>query len=728
MKLLNKFLFGTAVIASLATLPACSEEDTLNGADDIYIELAPTDIELQAGDTVRISARVSNVSGHDIATPIVYTTDDESVARVVKMYKWVNESQVKPGDVVVDPATALSRAEGEGEGEGNTDVDNPEEPAEPEQPTGPVKVLIEDGWGITGIQGAQNKSTLLRATLENGMFAVTPVSVVYRSVRNALTPGQTFKRSYQRQANDTCWFNLQPIALIDEFTPSYKIELTESHPGINGKGEVQEIKKGDDVFTFIHENPAENIVIDRELGRIGVVYTAPRICGKATCTMTLTNGEDDVECSQEILIYPKISPGFEVNGVRPLAQEANPSNIKIALMSVSMDINSTYLVGACLGVEGFWDQDICNAYAAEKAGMFKWTVDGSSVIVEDQFADFDYNGGYVAYLKVRSGIQEGLSVITYHMPDTTLVCNLSVENYNIAHPVERIVVSSNGTEVDEVTFTMGQPASLEISVVPDASFEYHVPEVEISDPSILSIEPRDDNSGFSRNFKTLKPGVTYLHIKSLDKEKTVKVTVVDAINRVSISPNSNQSVLIGESINFTASVFMASNTSVPTQNPIAPVEWIVSDPNIATLTVDPANQMKATLTGVAEGEVTVQAVCGDRRSAATTVKVEAMSDIHLGSDVEGGMIYAGPDAGTIELFIGDLLLTFAADYDEATPNYVTSASGTTTVNYGASTYDNCQFTITVAQGADAEHYVVNGTITLPNGMKIFIENVVCEGF
>ncbi|MDE6101168.1 MAG: hypothetical protein K2G01_09000, partial [Paramuribaculum sp.] len=600
MKSINKFIFGSAVFASLGVFQACSNEDnTLAGSDDIYIELANSDIELAYGDTLELNARVSNVSGSTIETPITWTVDDESVAKIVDIVRY-------------ERVSSKSRAEGddagEDAGEGET-PENPENPTDPDTPGDSDKPAAPDVQyrevitkGITCIEGAQGKSTVLRATLENGRFAVAPVSVVSRSLRNVLTPALSFKRSYQRQPNDTVWFNLSSVALVDECTFDYEMTLTDCYPGVNSLGEPQAIADADKLFEYPHENKAENIFIDRQYSRVGVVYTAPRICGKATCELKMTNNSGEtVSANAPVSVYPKVSPGFEFEGKRPLAQEPNPSNIKHTLISVSMDINSTFDQGVCLGVEGGWDQDIFNAYAAEVNGMFYWDVNGSSVIVDDIFTDFNYESGYVSYIRVRSGIQEGLTVLTFYMPDTTLVCNLTVENFDVRHPVERIVTMQNDVEVDEVVFTYGQPAIMQIAVEPDASFSYHIPEVTSLDPSIITVNERGADAAYDREFTLHGLGTTYLEIKALDKTKRVKVTVVDAVSRVAITPSAAQSLYVGESTSLQASVYMATKPSVSVVPPPADVTWHVSQEGIVELQPTGANGLGLNLKALAAG-------------------------------------------------------------------------------------------------------------------------------
>lgn len=85
MKLLNKSIYlGMAALTAMTLVSSCSEDNTLNGADEVYITLKPSAVSLSLGDTVKVHASVSNVSGAEIDTPVVWSIDDESVARVVE--------------------------------------------------------------------------------------------------------------------------------------------------------------------------------------------------------------------------------------------------------------------------------------------------------------------------------------------------------------------------------------------------------------------------------------------------------------------------------------------------------------------------------------------------------------------------------------------------------------------------------------------------------------------
>ena len=57
------FIFFLASFLGVTSFTACEEEATLDGATEVYITIDPMDINLKLGDTVRISATVTNVSG-----------------------------------------------------------------------------------------------------------------------------------------------------------------------------------------------------------------------------------------------------------------------------------------------------------------------------------------------------------------------------------------------------------------------------------------------------------------------------------------------------------------------------------------------------------------------------------------------------------------------------------------------------------------------------------------
>ena len=69
------FIFFLASFLGVTSFTACEEEATLDGATEVYITIDPMDINLKLGDTVRISATVTNVSGKVIETPVSWSIE-----------------------------------------------------------------------------------------------------------------------------------------------------------------------------------------------------------------------------------------------------------------------------------------------------------------------------------------------------------------------------------------------------------------------------------------------------------------------------------------------------------------------------------------------------------------------------------------------------------------------------------------------------------------------------
>lgn len=151
----------------------CNEDDTLDGATEVYITLNPTDIILRVGDTIKISALVTNLSGDRINTPVTWSVLDEKVAKIL-------------GDTAI------------------------------------VCVL-----------GAQGKETKVKAELVNGKYALASVTVT-TNLPKGITPVNeeglviSSKRSYDI-THDSVLFVVSPKELLEDFIPQYTIEGLEEY-------------------------------------------------------------------------------------------------------------------------------------------------------------------------------------------------------------------------------------------------------------------------------------------------------------------------------------------------------------------------------------------------------------------------------------------------------------------------------------------------------------------
>ena len=163
-------IFFLAIFFGVTIFSACEEEATLDGATEVYITINPTDISLSMGDTVKISATVTNLSGKVIKTPITWSIADKSVATLL-------------GDTA-----------------------------------------------IIAVNGGQGKETTLKAMLENGKYAITSI-LVSRNLPDGVTcvandstlAEMTTKRSYNI-AHDSILFAVSPKTLLYDYEPVATIE------------------------------------------------------------------------------------------------------------------------------------------------------------------------------------------------------------------------------------------------------------------------------------------------------------------------------------------------------------------------------------------------------------------------------------------------------------------------------------------------------------------------
>jgi len=731
MKLFNKIFFGAATVAVMGAFSSCKEEATLEGADAIYIDMAQTNLSLLAGDTVKLSARVTNASGKEINTPIKWSVDDESVVKIIDIVEYEeipNPDYQPPVEDEEDPGSpGEDEGEGEGEGEGGETPETPasradeggETPAPDPVPGEEPEYLVTEHHfvGITAPKGSQGKQTFIRATLENGMYALTTVSVGRNSLADAVKWDGNVKTSYRGNSNpiDTVWFNVNPIAVVDDYEVSYDIELTETITTASNPEDADFAFYGDPIY------------IDRKNNRVGVVYSAPRMLGKAKCTLTIGNDGESASDVGEILICPEISAGFEYmkNGVlvRPGYGPETPSNPKPKQISEDMNVNSTKNIGVCLGILSGRPDDIRNAMLADSAGYFKWSVDGAGVLVDELFYDENYQSGFVSYIKLRSGIREGKARVTYSMPGQDFVCDVVVKDYSISYPVNDIIVEHDGVEYAEndlITCYIGTPFTLNIRTDPEASFAYNIPEVVSSDPSILAVRERGTEDGYTRFFDINGLGTVTLTMTSLDVTKTVRVEVKDRVSRTTWTETYLKELAKGNSADIGINLYMASSGS-PVTSYDGVITWSSSDPSVLAVAADPSNPLKATVTGVADGTATVTCNVEGFGELTRDITVFTLSGITFDSSntAEG---YAFEDWMMMVTNSGEEYYFYYTPLDQYLGHY-TGSDGS--IEFSGNTLTDVTYDFTISDNGDGM-FLVNGWFETPDGVRYTIDNMVCS--
>ncbi len=754
MKFVNKLFIGAAVLSVAGAFTSCKEDATLSGADAVYITMGQTDISMLVGDSIPLTAAVTNASGDQIPCEITWSIDDQVHFAIVPQLKRIKNPDYvapeEPGDSD-EGGEETEAAAAEGDESGDVEPSDPSNPEYLYQPTG---VLC-----VKALPGSQDKMTNVRATLENGMYALTTVTVGRNTLDdNTITAEREQMSTYFENFADTCWFDINPINVIDDYEVSYSFRYIEKITECDIPGE------GD--FIPSAETP---IFIDRENSRVGVVFQAPRLTGKASCKLTLTqrNEQGEIENeksdSTELIIFPLITAGLEYqqNGVavRPGPGIQTPSNIKPRLETVSLDLNSEHLVGVCIGlITSNSKVDIPNAIAAEKAGYFTWELDGSSVLAEEMFIDENYTSGYVSYLKVRSGIRTGFTRIKFTIPGSCIdsdtepqefLCDITVLDFNSEYPVNKVVLSNMILNEDDpdpdyheyaenelIDAYIGTPLNIYAVTDPDASFAFHVPEVTCSDPSVLEVVERQTTDGTRREFTPLKEGEVTLTFKSLDKEKSVRVRVYDRIKTIAWGEPTEWSapdtpkLLAGNSVVAVLDVTMFSQPD----SPIAvykgqTLTWISSDPAGLEIIVDPSDSRRATVNAVAAGAYTITAGVPGEYTITRTIEVQELSGIEFTDDVVTSrgvtMAFLEEDPSILELAV--VLENSSYNFDFVTngaeEGTFSGSDGSLFINEDwDNPIENCTYSVTIVNNGNGTH-TINGYFETPDGLRYTFTNL-----
>lgn len=615
MKRYSIILF-LAVFFGVTIFSACEEEATLDGATEVYITLDPTDISLRIGDTVKISAKVTNVSGKIINTPISWSLADETVARLL-------------GDSA-----------------------------------------------IVAVNGGQEKRTTLKATLENGKYAITTVSVL-RNLPEGVTcvandstmPEMTSKQSYNIP-HDSVMFAVSPKTLLYDYEPQVKLEGVTAYDPLT--------------------------TINYEKGIVTVHFTSPRESGEGKITVSLGESSTAQSGSCTITIAPQIFATFYGEYYANMPYLATRPGKEILPMYFAytyekeMDINTSDTIRIAMNVQSGLKEDIENAY-----GAYRWEIaSGSSVVITSRTNEYVENEGFDAVLSVRAGVDEGDTEIHCITPDTVFVAIFQVKDFKTRYPVDEITV-----DPETVSMPVGGTVRLTTGVIPATSYAYHKPVVTAADPTKVSVGSYDGNVITLRG---LAMGETELILTANGKEKRVPVTITEGINSVLWVSGNARTIFAGQTVQWGVD----ARTSSGGENPYE-VTWHSSNPDAVKAEQTGSDNKHGTITGLAVGSSNVTAEVAGVMSDPAPVEVIALPNNFTltaeNTQKDKSSVYAdGSD-------LNDLSVNFAlvegAAYKSITITlpgvYTGTPSGTYTVPSG---------TILNIDGAEAE--VTSGSVTV----------------
>ena len=545
MKLFNKLhILPFVGFAAAAAFIGCSEDATLDGAKAVYIELTPSsNITLHLEDTTRVTARVTNVNGDVINTPILWSIDDDSAIKLI-------EDSV-PGSTL-----------------------------------------------ITCGDGAQGKSTTLRATLENNDYAVTTVTVVKNAPLgvNAVEEDGTLlaeKRSWDTQ-HDSIIFAVEPRQLLMDFEPTCSFDGLEPYGADGG------------------------IAIDRKHGLVTLHFSTGTTYGEYHPSVTV--GESAVAKSGSCLVRiipPLEGASFYGPSYAGLPYiEGRPPQGTLSMWYAytyenTIDVNSTDEVRVAFNISTGLPNDIEQAY-----NCYRWeVVEGSSVMKIKDDHEYVEGNGFDAVLAVRSGLQTGTTVFHCITPDTVLVATFNVRNFKEEFPVNQITCSHTSIETG-----VGVNAAVEITMgtVPAASFGYHKPVAKVDDPTIVSVS---EYNGNNLEVVGLRPGTTNIRFTSNEApELVIPVTITETYSSIVFDRSDVQNAFAGQTLIWNANVTTASGLPNTVQ-----VNFESDNNSIATVANVAGVLNQVSVTGVAAGRAAIKASIGGV-SVSRNVNVVALPD------------------------------------------------------------------------------------------------------
>lgn len=504
MKKNRNIFFLSVFFFVLLSVVGCEEDNTLDGAEEVYIEISPRDGYIMLGDTISLKAVVSNVSGDVINTPIKWSVDDD---RVLK---------------------------------------------------------LENG-NVTAVEGAQGKSTNIRAILQNGKYAISKMTVTNHIAEGVGALVDTYY-SYNND-HDTIWFVVNPKNLLLDYEPIVE----------NSNKELIIPK-------------ATALKVNKETGMVGYAFSSAREVGSAIITLSIGPSGNEEKASTEVVLCPVVESSFSSDFSYPTYE-----------YYTTMDINAEDTVWIYTRVTPAQNLDLENARK-----FYKWSATGNAAQLVKNVEDVEEYRGHNAYIVLRSATLEGTSQFKFSCYGKEATATIDVQDYKLRYPVEKLYTDKESYSVPMEATVLVIP-----SVEPISSYAYHQPHFAIEDETLAEFLGYD---GGAMRVRGLKEGNTNLIITSNDKTIRVPLEITEKVNQITWEPGNPLTMFVGTSVEWKATVVTASGR-------IYPVSWVSLNENIAVAMPKEDDTSIATITAFNAGQAYFRAEAGGKVTTDNPIKV-----------------------------------------------------------------------------------------------------------
>lgn len=638
----------------LGNFVACKEKDTLADAQEVYISLTPDPKQnlitlAVAVDTIDMKATVKNVSGREISDAVVtWSSDDETIVKFI------------------------------------------------------------NGNRLVAVSGGEGKSTTIRATLQNGKYAVANVSVSGNNAGTVtlMTSNKDVVDGIVYLAKGSSMHLLirtQPASLLKEYTPVFEAvdaSMISIQPRAFAESDTQTQKEtpaGGMWYTIIPEASAQ--------GTTKFTYKV----GKLSKQITLHIGT--------IIEEVKVGDGYElVDYNKAVFAEANSRPINIGSTSkVIFRVKSSPS-----------SEDALPDFKDE----FTWTTEGSGGIITSTATSYDT--GYF-YFTANVSLASLPGTFTVHGSVRGIKASYT---FNVEDFAKKEFTDLKFGKMTSVELQSGEYKPLTLVVYPRASQLVILSDIDnmyrFSTPDIA--EFRNEKGSYQLVGKSA--GETELIITVRDREFRLPIKVIPAPISVLINTTTPEGVMVGDILTWTTNVVMAGSDLPVYENLV----WTSANSAVAEIKGSKRGQ-SVRIEGKAVTEETKVLITADYRGKSNTreiIVVPAKTSTVLANSSVGSD--SGLKDSTFELVLPPsaeapadapnrikIKTAAGANMSYSSPGTYSASNYTIETTWGRLTKNASSGTVKIDDaGGDKVNVTLDLTYTLANGTSFTVKGTLTD--